>query len=31
MLLAAGTRSGKGVAMAIPNLLTYPVSVVLEG
>jgi type IV secretion system protein VirD4 len=30
LMLAAGTRSGKGVSMVIPNLLTYPDSVVVE-
>jgi type IV secretion system protein VirD4 len=30
LMLAAGTRSGKGVSMVIPNLLTYPESVVVE-
>ncbi len=30
LMLAAGTRSGKGVSVVIPNLLTYPDSVVVE-
>ncbi|WP_321899472.1 type IV secretory system conjugative DNA transfer family protein [Paraburkholderia heleia] len=30
LMLAAGTRADKGVSMVIPNLLTYPHSVVVE-
>lgn len=30
MMVAAGTRSGKGVSVVIPNLLTYPDSAVVE-
>ena len=30
LMLAAGTRAEKGVSMVIPNLLTYPHSVVVE-
>lgn len=30
LMTAAGTRSGKGTSLAIPNLLTYPDSVVVE-
>ena len=30
LMLAAGTRSAKGMSMVIPNLLTYPDSVVVE-
>ena len=30
LMAAAGTRSGKGTSLVIPNLLTYPDSVVVE-
>ena len=30
LMIAAGTRAGKGVSIVIPNLLTYPDSAVVE-